>query len=134
MTIPPLSIKDEGGRMKDESAAVWNLLSLHPSARLHPSSLPLTAPVGQHALDALLVGFGDEHVDVECALPLGRLLRQDVARVRVPALDLARRGRAETLRRALVCFKFRHDDSPNSFQFLVFSFQSVARAACAVSV
>src|SRR5256714_452394 len=92
MTIPPLSIKDEGGRMKDESAAVWNLLSLHPSARLHPSSLPLTAPVGQHALDALLVGFGDEHVDVECALPLGRLLRQDVARVRVPALDLARVG------------------------------------------
>src|SRR5438874_8811456 len=89
------------------------LLSLVPSYSSlipHPSSLQLTAPVGQHALDALLVGLGDEHVDVERALPLGRLLRQDVARVRVPALDLARRGRVETLRRALVCFKFRHDD------------------------
>src|SRR5215216_2818044 len=86
-------------------------------------SFKLATPVGQHALDAPLVRFGDEHVDVERALPLGRLLRQDVARVRVAALDLARRGRAETLRRALVCLKFRHDYSPISFQFSVFSLQ-----------
>src|SRR2546423_15646262 len=108
--------------MKELVSSVPSYSSLIP----HPSSLQLTAPVGQHALDALLVGLGDEHVDVERALPLGRLLRQDVARVRVPALDLAGRGRAETLRRALVCFKFRHDDSPNSFQFLVFSFERSA--------
>src|SRR5437868_13743616 len=94
--------------MKELLSPVPSYSSLIP----HPSSLQLTAPVGQHALDALLVGLGDEHVDVERALPLGRLLRQDVARVRVTALDLARRGRAGRLRRALVCFKFRHADSP----------------------
>src|SRR5437588_4174769 len=99
--------------MRAEGCGMIDLLSPVPSYSSlipHPSSLQFTAPVGQHALDALLVGLGDEHVNVECALSLGRLLRQDVARVRVPALDFARRGRAETLRRALVCFKFRHDD------------------------
>ena len=46
--------------MKDESAA--------PAVSFYfilpPSSFLLTTPVGQHALDALLVGLGDHHVDV----------------------------------------------------------------------
>src|SRR3954470_14133661 len=97
----------ELGTMNDELKA-FRLTVQRSAFSVH--SFKLTTPVGQHALDALLVGLCNHHVDVEDALALGRLLRQDVARVRVAALDLARRGRAETLRRALVCLQFRHDN------------------------
>src|SRR4051812_35252191 len=105
--------------MKARLSAVSIYFILPPSS----SPLLLATPVGQHALDALLVGLCNHHVDVEDALALGRLLRQDVARVRVAALGLARRGLAETLRRALVCLQFRHDNSPKSCQRSAISFQ-----------
>ena len=78
----------------------------------HPSSLIpkfLVPAVRQHSLDAFLIALGHHHVNVEISLSLVRFLGQDVTRVRMTAFDLARRGRAKSLRRALVCFQFWHN-------------------------
>ncbi len=52
----------------------------------------LASSVRQHAFDALLVAISDEGVDIQKTLPLICFLGQDVARVRMPALDLASGG------------------------------------------
>src|ERR1044072_1605184 len=67
--------------------------------------------VRQHALDPFLIAFRDHYIDVEIALSLVRLFRQDVTRMRVAALDLACRGDAKSLGRAFVCFQFWHNCS-----------------------
>src|SRR5262249_30255802 len=54
-----------------------------------------SALVWKHRLDALLVGLRDHRRHVEAALPLGRLLRQDVALESLRSLDLAGRGLLE---------------------------------------
>ncbi len=74
-------------------------------------SICSASPVGQHSSDAILVRLRHQHVNVEDAFPLIRLFRQDVAGMRVTALNLSRGGHAETLRRPFMSFKFRHNDS-----------------------
>jgi hypothetical protein len=69
----------------------------------------LPSSVGQHILEALLVCLGHERINVEMAFTFLRLAGQDVARVRVAALELARGGRAHAFGRALVCFEFWHN-------------------------
>jgi hypothetical protein len=59
-----------------------------------------------------MVGFGDKHVDIEMALSLISLLRQNVPRVRVATLDLATGSQAKSLRRTLVRLKFWHISIP----------------------
>ncbi len=65
---------------------------------------PLIASVRQHLLDAFLVAFAHHYVDVEVAFTLGRFLSQNMSRVRMSAFEFARRCRAKTLCRTLVCF------------------------------
>ena len=64
----------------------------------------LISSVGQHRLDALLIAFGNDCVNIQLALTFVRLLGQNVAGVAVAALNLSRRGKAKTLGRALMCF------------------------------
>lgn len=81
----------------------------------HPSSLFLIASVWQHILHPLLIGFGHHRINVEIAFSLGALFSQDVARMRVTALDLAARGGAKSFGRTFMCFKFWHDNSQKKF-------------------
>src|SRR5690606_1573756 len=62
------------------------------------------------ALDALLICLGNERALAQIPLPLRRLLRQDVARVRLRTLHLATPGGLEALGRTLVRLHLRHDD------------------------
>ena len=64
----------------------------------------LVSAVRQHFLDPLLVAFADQHIDVQNAFPLVRLLCQNVARMAVTAFEFTARGGPETLRGALMCF------------------------------
>jgi len=64
----------------------------------------LVAAVRQHVGHALVIGLGDEDVDVEMTFTLVRLLGQDVSRVRMAALNLSGGGQAKPLRRTFVCF------------------------------
>jgi hypothetical protein len=60
--------------------------------------------VRQHSLNSFLIAFGHQPIDIEKSLSLIRLFGQDVARMRMAALDLAGSGHAKSLRRAFVCF------------------------------
>ena len=64
--------------------------------------------VGNHALDLWHVGLVKHHVGIELALALGSLGSQDVALVRVSALDLARTCLMEALGRSAMSFQLRH--------------------------
>jgi hypothetical protein len=85
-----------------------------PAARRHPvGNLParyrerfctLVSSVRQHSSDTIHVAIRDQNVNVQMSLPFIRFLRQDVARVRMAAFDLARGGNAKSLRRAFMCF------------------------------
>jgi hypothetical protein len=55
-----------------------------------------------------VIGFGHEHIDIEVAFPLIRLLRQNVARMRMATLDLSGGGQAHSLRCTFVRFEFWH--------------------------
>jgi len=64
----------------------------------------LVSPIRQHPFDTLLVALSDYAVDIQQALSLVCLFGQDVARMRMSALDLASGSQAKTLLRAFVCF------------------------------
>jgi hypothetical protein len=64
----------------------------------------LGSSIRQHAFDTLLVAISDEGVDIQKTLPLIRFFGQDMARVRMAALDFAGGRYAKTLRRAFMCF------------------------------
>ena len=64
----------------------------------------LVAAVWQHVRHALMIGLGDEDVDVEMTFTLVRLLGQDMSRVRMAAFDFSCRRQANPFRRSLVCF------------------------------
>src|SRR5579885_3394425 len=74
-------------------------------------SFQLASSIRQHRRDTSHVGFGNERVNIQIAFALARFLRQNVARVAVPALGFAVRRQAHALRRAFVRFKFWHDYS-----------------------
>jgi hypothetical protein len=74
----------------------------------------LLSAIRQHCFDTFLIAFGNQHVNIEQALTLCGLLRQNVARVRMAALDFAGRGRAEPFGRAPVSFQLRHNSSIDS--------------------
>src|SRR5262245_44923696 len=73
----------------------------------------LTSSVREHSLDQRLIGIRCHHVDVQIALSLCGLLGQDVAGVRVPALDLSGGGQAESLGRSFMSLEFWHYSSTN---------------------
>ena len=79
----------------------------------------LLATVRQHRHHAFVIVLGNECVNIELTFTFRRLLGQNVARVRMTAFDLSRGGRAKTLRRAFMCFEFRH----NSFQKITHEFE-----------
>jgi len=58
--------------------------------------------VRQHRHHTIVVGLGDEHIDVQMALSLIGLLRQYVPRMRVAPLDLSSRGQPHSLRSAFM--------------------------------
>lgn len=64
----------------------------------------LISSVRQHLLDAFLIAFADENIDIEDTFPLLRLFRQNVPRMRMSAFEFAARRRAKTLCGALMCF------------------------------
>src|SRR5271169_887543 len=64
--------------------------------------------VGNHALDFGHVGLVKHHVGIELALALGSFGSQDVALVRVSALDLSRTCLLEALGRSAMSFQLRH--------------------------
>jgi len=64
----------------------------------------LVSAVGQHVRHTIVIGLGDENVDVEMTFTFVRLLGQDMSRVRMAAFDLPGGGQAESLRRTFVCF------------------------------
>src|SRR5271167_2768334 len=68
--------------------------------------------VGNHALDLWHVGLVKHHVGIELALALGSFGSQDVALVRVSALDLARTCLLEALGRSAMSFQLRHSVFP----------------------
>ena len=78
---------------------------------------PLAASIRQHSLDALLISVGNEPVNVQVTFTLSSFFGQNVARMRMAALDLPRRGQAKTLGRSLMSFKFWHDYPFNNFRF-----------------
>jgi len=55
-----------------------------------------------------MIRVGDEYIDIEMALSLVSLLRQNVPRMRMAPLDLSGCRQTKSLRRTLVRFKFRH--------------------------
>jgi hypothetical protein len=63
----------------------------------------LIPSVRQHSLDAFLIAFRNQDIDIQIPFSLVRLLGQDMTRMRMAALDLASRGGAESLRSAFVC-------------------------------
>jgi len=67
------------------------------------------ALVWNHALDLGHVRLIKHHVFIELALALGALGSQDVALIRVTALDLARACLLEALGRSAVCLKLWHN-------------------------
>ena len=69
----------------------------------------LIPTVRQHRHHALVIGFGDEHINIEVAFPLIRFLRQNVTRMRMATLDLPSGGQAHSLRCTFVRFKFWHE-------------------------
>ena len=69
----------------------------------------LISSVRQHGLDALLVALGNDRIYIEIAFTFMCFACQNMARMAVSPLELARGSRAKTLCRALVCFKFRHN-------------------------
>src|SRR5690606_25485904 len=73
---------------------------------------PCHASPSQQPLHPRLVGLRDQARPGQVPLPLGRLLRQDVALVGLPAPDLAGAGEPEALRRALVRLHLGHRDLP----------------------
>ena len=66
--------------------------------------------IWDHALDFGHVGLVKHHIGIELALALGALGSQDVALIRVTALDLARACLLEALGRSAVCLKLWHND------------------------
>src|SRR5271167_3855581 len=64
--------------------------------------------VGNHALDLGHVGLVKHHIGIELALALGALGSQNVALVRVSALDFARTCLLEALGRSAMSFQLRH--------------------------
>jgi len=68
----------------------------------------LIPTVRQHRCHTIVVRFGDQHIDIEMALSLIGLLRQNVPRMRMATLDLATGSQAKSLRRTLVRLKFWH--------------------------
>ena len=69
----------------------------------------LVSSIWQHPLDSVLIGFSNQHVDVQIPFSLIRFLGQNVAGMRMAALDLAAGRQAKELRRAFVCFQFWHN-------------------------
>src|SRR5690606_35817385 len=67
-----------------------------------------SSEIRQHAVQAAGILGADVVRLPQVALPLGRLLGEDVATVRVAALVLARGGLAESLRRAPVGLDLGH--------------------------
>src|SRR5688572_18830922 len=68
----------------------------------------------QHLLEALGLGRGHQRGLAQLALPLRRLLGEDVLLVRLAAHELARAGSLEALRGAAVGFHLRHQETPCS--------------------
>src|SRR5689334_11730539 len=68
----------------------------------------LIAAVRQHIHHAFVVRRRNQHVDVQVALPLIRLLRQYVTGMRVASFDLAALRPPKALGGALVCSSFWH--------------------------
>jgi len=60
--------------------------------------------IWQHPLDPFLITVRNQRIDIQKPFPFVGLLRQDVARMRVPALNFARSRQAKTFRRASMCF------------------------------
>src|SRR5688572_31252375 len=80
----------------------------------------------KHALHALLVALCSNRGLAQVALPLRRLLRQDVAVKRLVTLDLAFARQLEALRHALARLHLRHTVPLHSI--------GNARGYCCVSV
>jgi hypothetical protein len=68
----------------------------------------LISSVRQHRCHTIVVRFGYQHINIEMALSLIGLLRQNVPRMRMATLDLATGSQAKSLRRTLVRLKFWH--------------------------
>lgn len=66
------------------------------------------ALVWDHALDLGHVGLIKHHVFIELAFALRTFRSQDVALIRVTALDLARTCLLEALGRSAMCLQLRH--------------------------
>jgi hypothetical protein len=64
----------------------------------------LFSSVRQHSSDSLEITVGNQHVDVQISLSLISFLGQDVARMRVPAFDLASGGNPKTFGRPFMSF------------------------------
>ena len=64
----------------------------------------LVSAVGQHVRHTIVIGRGDENVDVEMTFPFIRLLGQDMSRVRMAAFDFSSGSQAKALRRPFMCF------------------------------
>ena len=79
--------------------------------------MTLIAAVRQHRHHPLMIGVGNEHVDIQMTFPLVGLLGQNVSRMRMAAFDLAGRRQPKALRSTLVCFQFRHNSLPFIFDF-----------------
>ena len=63
----------------------------------------LVSSVRQHSSNPLEVAVRNQNINVQIALPLDGLLRQDVACVRMAPLDLTGGRNAKTLCRSLMC-------------------------------
>jgi hypothetical protein len=93
-----------------EQQARNELSFLHPSAFILHSYV-LISSVRQHSPHTLKIAVRDQNIDIQVAFPFIGLLGQDVACMRMPALDLAGGGNAKSLCRSLMGFQLWHDCS-----------------------
>jgi hypothetical protein len=75
----------------------------------------LIPTVRQHRHHAIVIRFGDEHIDIQVTLSLIGLLRQYVPRVRMATFDLAGGSQAHPFRGTLVCLEFWHELIPSRY-------------------
>src|SRR5262249_38519518 len=77
-------------------------------ACLTPTPGPLFGPVRQHGPDLMLLGFVHQRAVAQVALPLGRLLGQDVALASAVALEVPFGSLAKALLRSGIALHFGH--------------------------
>ena len=76
----------------------------------------LFSAVGQHPLDAFLIGVAKNRALAQASATLGRFVREQVRSTGLAPLELSALGRFEALGGAFPCLQFWHGGTPRSLE------------------